>query len=74
MGGLLERVYGERVSGKEGGLERVSTGSLGPGTEINLYWRHNGADSLVDSFFYKFFVCLFVCTCVYSMYVCLSIT
>ena len=31
FGGTLERVYGERVSGGEGGLERVSTGSLGPG-------------------------------------------
>ena len=31
------RVYGERVSGEEGGLERVSTGGLGPETEINLF-------------------------------------
>jgi len=31
-----ERVYGERVSGEEGDLERVSMGGLGPETEINL--------------------------------------
>ena len=62
FGGTLERVYGERVSGGEGGLERVSTGSLGPGTEIHLYWRHNGADSL-DSFFciFSMFVRLYLC-------------
>ena len=56
FGGTLERVYGERVSGGEGGLERVSTGSLGPGTEIHLYWRHNGADSLDSFFLYIFYV------------------
>ena len=35
--GPLERVYGERVSGEDGDLERVSTGRLRPETEINLF-------------------------------------